>query len=52
MGWRNHASVCHATKVMRGFVDVYPKVQKETVELLNKVDEAAGQKYLEFDSAV
>ncbi len=52
MGWRNHASVCHATKVMRGFVDVYPKVQKETVEILNKVDEAAGQKYLEFDSAV
>jgi len=52
MGWRNHASVCHATKVMRGFVDVYPKVQKETVEILNQVDEAAGQTYMEFDSAV
>lgn len=52
MGWRNHASVCHATKVMRGFVDVYPKVQKETVEILNKVDKAAGVGYLVFDSAV
>jgi chromosomal replication initiation ATPase DnaA len=52
MGWRNHGSVCHATKVMRGFVDVYPKVQKETVEILNSVDKAAGVGYLVFDSAV
>ena len=52
MGWRHHSSVCHATKVMRGFVDVYPKVQREAVEILNSVDKAAGVGYLVFDSAV
>ena len=52
MGWRNHGSVCLAVRRMQGFIDVYPKVQREAVELLNKVDEAAGQKYPEFDSAV
>lgn len=52
MGWRNHSSVCAAVRRMQGYIDVYPKVQREAVELLNKVDEAAGQKYLEFDSAV
>ena len=52
MGWRHHSSVCLAVRRMQGYIDVYPKVQREAVELLNKVDEAAGQKYLEFDSAV
>jgi chromosomal replication initiation ATPase DnaA len=52
MGWRNHGSVCAAVRRMRGYIDVYPKVQREAVELLNQVDKAAGQTYMEFDSAV
>lgn len=52
MEWRHHSSVCLAVRRMQGFIDVYPKVQREALELLNMVDEAAGQKYLEFDSAV
>ena len=52
MGWRNHGSVCAAVRRMRGFIDVYPKEQREAVELLERVDKAAGEKWLEFDSAV
>lgn len=52
MGWRQHSSVCLAVRRMQGYIDVYPKVQREALELLNMVDDAAGQKYLEFDSAV
>ena len=52
MGWRNHGSVCLAVRRMQGYIDVYPKVQREALELLNMVDDAAGQKDLEFDSAV
>lgn len=41
MGWRNHGSVSTATKTVRGFIDVYPKVRKEFVEILQRVDEVA-----------
>lgn len=52
MGWRNHSSVCAAVRRMQGYIDIYPKVQREAVELLERVDNAAGRTYLEFDSAV
>ncbi len=52
MGWRNHGSVCAAVRRMQGFIDVYPEVQREAVELLERVDNAAGKTYLEFDSSV
>ena len=52
MGWRSHGSVCLAVRRMQGFIDIYPKEQREVVELLSRIDNAAGQSYLEFDSAV
>lgn len=52
MGWKSHASVCHATKVMRGYIDVYPALQREFVEILRRVKQAAHTVFLEIDSTV